>query len=182
MSPGLPNPDADPRASLEAIEAQLRALPPPNVPAGLAGKLISGIPPVVAGTAASTVAVKLWAFAVGILAVGAVAVGLIVHRLNADKPAMPNANGEANPNAPGSNAAANPIAPALQKELQRWDEAIRNDPFDANAWFNLAKTQLQTRRKADAISSAQKALDIARSGRRPDLVAPLEGWLRANGK
>jgi cytochrome c-type biogenesis protein CcmH/NrfG len=182
MSPGLPNPDSNPPASLEAIEAQLRALAPPDVPAGLAGKLIGSIPPVVAGAAASTIAVKIWAVVVGVIAVGAVAVGLTVQWLSGGNPVAPNANGNANSKTPAAQAAPAAIAPALQKELQRWEEATRNDPFDASTWFNLAKAQLQAQRKADAIASAQKALDIARSGRRPDLVAPLEAWLKANAK
>jgi cytochrome c-type biogenesis protein CcmH/NrfG len=182
MSPGLPNSDSDPHASLEAIEAQLRALPPPDVPAGLAGKLINGIPTVVVGAAASTVAVKIWAVVVGLIAVGAVAIGLTVQWLSGENPVAPNENGNANSKTPAAQTAPAAIAPALEKELQRWEDATRHDPFDANGWFNLAKAQLQAQRRDDAIVSARKALDVARSGRRPDLVAPLESWLRANAK
>jgi cytochrome c-type biogenesis protein CcmH/NrfG len=182
MNAGLPNPESDPSVSIDAIEAQLRGLPPPSVPEGLAGKLIGAIPQAVVGAAASTAAVKIWAVVVGIIAVGAVAVGLTVQWLSGENPVAPKPNANTNANAPAAQGNPAAIAPALQKELQRCEEATRNDPFDAAAWFNLAKAQLRAQRKADAIVSAHKALDIARSGRWPDLVAPVEAWLRANAK
>jgi cytochrome c-type biogenesis protein CcmH/NrfG len=126
--------------------------------------------------------VKIWAVVVGILAVGAVAVGLTVQWLSGGNPVAPNGNGNANSKAPAAQNAPAVTVPAVQKELQRWEDATRNDPFDASAWFNLAKAQLQAQRSDDATASARKALDVARSGRRPDLVAPLEAWLKSNGK
>jgi hypothetical protein len=56
---------------------------------------------------------------------------------------------------------------------------VHFDPYNAEAWFSLAKAQADVHRSADAISSAQKAIDIARSRNRSDLVDTVEAWLRS---
>ena len=64
-------------------------------------------------------------------------------------------------------------------DLQQFESAVRLDPYNADAWLSLAKAQADVHRTDDAISSAQKALDIARSRNRSDLIGTIEAWLRS---
>jgi tetratricopeptide (TPR) repeat protein len=69
--------------------------------------------------------------------------------------------------------------PAASKAVQQYDRAVTVDPYNADAWFALAKAQADLHRSEDAISSAQKALDAARSRNRSDLAGRIEAWLRS---
>jgi tetratricopeptide (TPR) repeat protein len=69
--------------------------------------------------------------------------------------------------------------PPTSKAVQEYEQAVRFDPYNADAWFSLAKAQADVHRSADAISSAQKAIDIARSRDRAALVDTVETWLRS---
>jgi outer membrane protein TolC len=56
---------------------------------------------------------------------------------------------------------------------------VRIYPYNADAWFSLAKAQADVHRSADAISSAQKAIDVARSRNNAGFVNTIETWLRS---
>jgi tetratricopeptide (TPR) repeat protein len=68
------------------------------------------------------------------------------------------------------------------KAIQDYEEAVRVDPFNADAWFALAKAQAAANRPGEAVSSAQKALDVARSRDRNELAQTIEAWLRLHRK
>jgi hypothetical protein len=69
--------------------------------------------------------------------------------------------------------------PATSKAVQKFEQAVQVDPYNADAWFSLAKAQADVHRPDDAISSAQKAIDVARSRNRAALVDTVETWLRS---
>ena len=174
MSQALPpSPEPDPqRLSFESIEQQLRALPPPAVPDALPAKLLAAIPPAAALPSLGSRFLKRWPWiaggGAGLLVAALIYVGL--------------ANRSAKAPAKGGVDAARPTGskvPASSKAIRDYEEAIRFDPYNADAWFGLAKAQAEADRPADAISSAQKALDIARSRNRTALVQTVEAWLRS---
>jgi hypothetical protein len=169
-------PEPDPRLSLEALEQKLRGLPPPDVPEALTSKLMAGIP---AGKAAGPLGSALskrwlWIGPVGILCIAASAV---VYTLLADgKSKAPIASNEKS-NTAGSTAGQ--VAPASTKAIRDFEERLRIDPYNADAWFGLAKAQADVHRSADAVESAQKAMDVARSRNRFDLATSVEAWLQS---
>jgi tetratricopeptide (TPR) repeat protein len=178
MNPQQPVPEPDPRASLESLEKQLRALPPPPVPTHLPSKLIAAIAPVpaAAGTAASIW--KLWPWMAAIGAAGVVAAALTYTWLaNRNPRPAPPARGEG-----GAGNSTNLLTSPTSKAIRDYEEAIRIDPYNADAWFALAKAQAAADRPGEAASSAQKALDVARSRDRTDLVPTIEAWLRSRRK
>jgi hypothetical protein len=170
-------PEPDPRRlSLEALEQKLRALPPAAVPKGLPSKLIAGIP---AGKAAGSVGTQLvrhwpWIGAVGVLCVALSA--MVYSWVVNGKSTAPAAN-------ENGNAAATSItekgAPATSIMIRDYEQAVRIDPYNADAWFGLAKAQAGAHQTADAITSAQKAVDVARARNRLDLAGTVETWLRS---
>jgi len=173
----LPQPDPQP-ASLESLERQLRALPAPQVPAHLPGKLIAAVSsaPATAGAAAGVW--KLWPWYAALVGAGIVAAALtytwVAHWSAKAVPAI-KADG-------GDGKSAGRPAAGSSKGIQAYEQAIQVDPYNADAWFNLAKAQAQAHQSAEAISSAEKALDVARSRDRTDLVQAIETWLRSQRK
>jgi tetratricopeptide (TPR) repeat protein len=171
-------PEPDPRRlSLEALEQKLRALPPAAVPKGLPSKLIAGIP---AGKAAGSVGSQLvrhwpWIGVVGLacISLSAIVYSWVVNGQSTD-PAAANESSKA---AATSKVQTN--VPATSKAIRDFEQAVRIDPFNANAWFGLAKAQAGARQTADAISAAQKAIDVARARNRLDLAGTVETWLRS---
>jgi cytochrome c-type biogenesis protein CcmH/NrfG len=169
--PPIPDPNPQ-RLSLDALADQLRALPPPAVPDHLAAKLIAAIPPAAATTLAGVSLAKRWPSILAITAAGIVAIGLVytfLHAGGSKTPLKPDAE----------RGAAEHSAPATSKALAEYEEQLRVDPYNAEAWFNLAKAQAELHRSADAISSARKAIDIGRSRDRADFVQTVETWLRS---
>ena len=73
-------------------------------------------------------------------------------------------------------------APAALKTVQKYEQIVSVDPYNADAWFALAKAQADLHRSEDAIASAQKALDVARSRNRSDLAGTIETWLQSYGR
>ena len=176
--PPSPEPDDLRRPSLESLEQQLRTLPQPVVPDTLSTKLIAAIP-AVAGKASVSVSgmTKFWLWTVGLAAAGILASTLVftwIVRENSNSLPAPKANNSA---AETSTIGSKP--PASSKALQQFEQAVRFDPFNANAWFNLAKAQAAEHRSDDAISSAEKGLDIAHSRNNAALANTIEAWLRS---
>lgn len=170
-----PEPDPD-RLSLESLEEKLRALPLAVVPDDLPSKLIAAIPPAKAASLPGSRVQRLWPWiaAVGIVGITASA---LVYSWIIDGNSMPaeRTNEIGNPATTGSKA------PAISKAVQDYEPAVRFDPYNADAWFALAKAQADVHRSADAISSAQKAIDIGRSRNRTEFVSTVEAWLKSYG-
>ena len=174
----LPSPDPDPRRlSLESLEQKLRALPFAEVPEALPSKLVAAIPPTKAIGSLTTGTIKRWPWiaAVGVMCciVSAVLYSWLMH-WNSKRPTGSNENRAAT----GSSTTGNHVL-VSSKAVREYEQAVRFDPYNADAWFRLAKAQANAHQSADAISSAQKAIDIARSRNRTDLVDTVEAWLRS---
>jgi tetratricopeptide (TPR) repeat protein len=179
MSQGVPPlPDREPgRISLESLESQLRALPPPTVPATLPSKLISAIPPLAAKSTLVGGIAKTWYWVAGLIAAGIVVLAIgysILSRGNSHPDRAPTPAGRAN-----DSSAKAQTEPATSPAVRKFEQAVQDDPYNAAAWLNLAKAQAELHRTSDAISSAEKALDIAHSQNRADLVKSIETWLRS---
>jgi tetratricopeptide (TPR) repeat protein len=172
-----PEPDSE-RLSLESLEAQLRALPPSKVPDALHSKLIAAIPHAKAAAATATGVARYWPWIAGVSLI-CVAVGAALSSRQMLWNPKPLSGANENLDAAASSKAAKD-PPATSKAVQQFENAVRLDPFNADAWFSLAKAQADVHRAEDAISSAQKALDIARSRNRSDLAGTIEGWLRSH--
>jgi thioredoxin-like negative regulator of GroEL len=144
----------------------------------LSSKLVAAIPPIKAAGAATTTTVnQLWPWIVGIGLICVTTGGAFVAWLMLSH-AKPSAQSNGNPAAaPSSTTAKN--ASAASKAIQQYERAVSVDPYNADAWFSLAKAQADAHRPEGAISSAQKALDVARSRNRSDLAATIEAWLRS---
>jgi tetratricopeptide (TPR) repeat protein len=171
----VPPPEPDPsRLSLESLEEKLRALPLAAVPDGMPSKLVAAIPPTTAVSATGSGVQRRWPWigAVGVMCITASAVvcSWLVH-LNSKPAAVSNENREP--------STIENEAPRSSKAVQDYEQAVRFDPYNADAWFSLAKAQADVRRSADAISSAQKAIDIGRSRNRTAFVDTVEAWLRS---
>ena len=176
MNPDLPQPP-QPERSLESLERQLRALPPPPVPAHLPGKLIAAIAPVPAAAGAAASSWKLWPWmaAIGVAAVVAAAM-TSTWLANRNPGLAPPAKVE------GGAGNSNGLNSPTSKRTRDYEEAVRVDPYNADAWFALAKAQAAVDRADEAVSSAQKALDVARSRDRNELAQTIEAWLRLHRK
>jgi hypothetical protein len=178
MNKGIP-PEPDPQLRLESLEKQLRPLPPPSVPVVLPSKLIAGIP-IPAPTSSLAVSVtKQWPWMPGIGAMGILILSLGHAWLacsNSNAFPESNANGSATDQLVTGQTAAVPT-----KTIRDCEQAVHIDPYNADAWFNLAKAQADMHRSTDAISSAQKAIDVARSRNRIALANTVEAWLRTYG-
>jgi cytochrome c-type biogenesis protein CcmH/NrfG len=178
MNPGLPSPEPDPRRlSLETLEEQLRTLPQPAVPDALPSKLIASIPPIATAGSLAAGVTKRWPFVAGIGATVILAFALLgiwlQHRSSNTLP-EPNANHGAT-----GTSTTEPNATVSSPAIRNYEQAVRIDPYDADAWFSLAKAQADVQRSADAISSAQKAIDVARSRNNAGFVNTIETWLRS---
>ena len=164
-----PSPESDPRRlSLESLEEKLRALPLPPVPENLPSNLIAAIPP--------TKAISSLGRGVGVICI---AVPAVVYSWLTHTNSKPPAGSNENQGAAVSSADGKAAMPAPSKAVREYEQAVRFDPYNADAWFSLAKAQADVHRSADAISSAQKAIDIARSRDRAALVDTVETWLRS---
>jgi cytochrome c-type biogenesis protein CcmH/NrfG len=172
-------PDPDPqRPTLASLEARLRTLPPVEVPAALSSKLIATISPGKAAVATTSglVMYLLWVAAVTVICIAA---GAAIYSAQFYWATKHEPGTKQNPTtALPSNA--DKASPSTSKAIEQFESAVRIDPYNADAWFNLAKSQANERRTIDAVSSARKALDIARSTNRSDLVRTVEAWLRAH--
>jgi cytochrome c-type biogenesis protein CcmH/NrfG len=147
------------------------------VPEALPSKLIASIPAAKAAGWLATSITSRWPWIVGV-AVLCITVPAAIYLWQMDWGSAPPAGADANPDpADSSKAAKN--APATSKDIQKYEQAVRFDPYNADAWFSLAKAQAQVNRSEDAISSARKAIDIARSRNRADFVSAVETWLRS---
>jgi hypothetical protein len=170
-------PEPDPRLSLEALEEQLRALPPAEVPADLSSKLVAGIQVSKATSSFGGAAARLWIW-VGAVSVICVALSTGVYftvdgsSSKVTRPASENGN-------PADSSSRKEADAASSKALADYEQAVRVDPFNADAWFALAKAQSDVQRSADAMASAQKAIDVARSRNRLDFAGNVEAWLRS---
>jgi tetratricopeptide (TPR) repeat protein len=173
-----PSPEPDPRRlSLESLEEKLRALPPAEVPENLQSNLIAHIPSIKAVSPRGSNVTGRWPW-IGAIGVMCIAVPAVVYswltHTNSKPPTGSNENqGTAVASADGKDR------PATSKAIREYEQAVHFDPYNADAWFNLAKAQADVHRSADAMSSAQKAIDIARSRNRADFVDTVETWLRS---
>jgi hypothetical protein len=168
-----PTPEPDPRRlSLESLEEKLRALPLADVPDDLTSKLVAALPPAQAvGPLNGLPKPWPWIGAVGVLCITASVVGVWLIQVNSKPPKVPNEN--RNP------PTATNEAPRTSKAVQDFEQTVRFDPYNADAWYGLAKAQAEMGHSTDAISSAQKAIDIGRSRNRTDFVNTVEAWLRS---
>ena len=170
MSPAVPPlPEPDPsRADLATLEEKLRALAPPRVPTALESKLVASIPSAGAAGALATMIAKYWLWIAGTAGVCIVA-GALVHWW----PSGANFGG----GQPGKATVENGNRPT-SAALKKFEDAVSVEPYNAEAWFNLAKAQAEAHRPEDAVSSAQKAIDVARSRDRNDFAQNVEAWLK----
>src|SRR5689334_21406388 len=83
-------------------------------------------------------------------------------------------------NAGASSANSQATAATSSQAIEKYEQAVLHDRYGADAWFSLAKAQIAGHRSADAISSAHKALDIARANNRTSLAQAVEAWLKTN--
>lgn len=179
MNQGVP-PSSEPeprRLSLESLEEKLRALPLAEVPENLPSNLIAAIPHTKVVSPRGSGATKRWPW-IGAVGVICIAVPAAVYswltQTNSKPPAGSNEiQGAAVASADGKDM------PAPSKAIREYEQAVRFDPYNADAWFGLAKAQADAHRSVDAISSAQKAIDIARSRNRAAFVDTVEAWLRS---
>jgi hypothetical protein len=174
---GTPSPEPDPRLGLESIERQLRALPPAPVPEALPSKLVAGIPAAKAAGPLATSITSRWPWIAGLAGLFVTAsVAFYAWQMHVSSKLPVGANENRNPTV-SSPAVKN--APATSTAIQKYEQAVRIDPYNAYAWFSLAKAQAEVNRSEDVISSAHKAIDIARSRNRSDLVSVVETWLQS---
>jgi cytochrome c-type biogenesis protein CcmH/NrfG len=174
--PPLPGPEPDKRRNRGSLEDQLRALPPPPVPESLKSKLVGSIPRTAGPIATSTGLSKSWIVIAGICVAGVLVGSFAVYSWMQSR----NVKEPAGLNAGASSANSTTTAATSSQVIEKYEQAVLHDPYDADAWFNLAKSQIAAHRSADAISSAHKALDIARSNNRTSLAQTVEAWLKAN--
>jgi hypothetical protein len=174
----LPTPEPDPyRLSLESLEEKLRALPLAPVPEGLPSKLIAAIPPTKAISSLGSRIIGRWPW-IGAVGVMCITVPAVVYSWLMHLNSKPSTELNENRGATVSSTVGKDV-PGSSKAVRDYEQAVRFDPYNADAWFSLAKAQANARQSADAISSAQKAIDIARSLNRAGLVDTVEAWLRS---
>jgi tetratricopeptide (TPR) repeat protein len=172
-----PSPEPDPRLSLESLEQQLRALPPPVVPESLPSKLIATIPPAKAAASLATSIIARWPWIAGV-AVLCITVPAVFYSWQMHGNPKPGAESSENRD-PMIPSTGGKDVPASSKAVRNYEQAVRIDPYNADAWFSLAKAQANVHRPDNAISAAQKAIDIARSRNRSDLASTIEAWMRS---
>jgi tetratricopeptide (TPR) repeat protein len=147
------------------------------VPEALPAKLIASIPAAKAAGSLATSITSRWPWIAGV-AVLCITVTATIYLWQMDWGSKPPAGADANRDSADSSKAGK-NAPATSKAMQKYEQAVRFDPYNADAWFSLAKAQAEVNRSEDAISSARKAIDIARSRNRADFVSAVETWLRS---
>src|SRR5262245_52636795 len=137
MSPDVP-PSSEPnsRLSLESLEEKLRTLPLAEVPDSLASKLLAAVPPVAAVRDPGSGLPRRWPWIVAIVVTGITASVVVYSLMTPSGSKPPNASNE-NRNA----ATTENLAPKTSKAVQSYEEAVRFDPYNADAWFGLAKAQ-----------------------------------------
>ena len=173
-----PSPEPDPRRlSLESLEEKLRALPLAPVPENLSSNLIAAIPPAKAGSSLGSRVTRRWPW-IGAVGVVCITLSAVVYSWRTRMNSMPPAGSNENQGAAVSSTDGKDMR-APSKAVREYEQAVRFDPYNADAWFSLAKAQADVHRSADAISSAQKAIDIARSRNRSAFVDTVETWLRS---
>jgi protein O-mannosyl-transferase len=64
------------------------------------------------------------------------------------------------------------------KAIEHYNEALRLKPDCTEAYFGLALAYSETKRPADAVAAARKALELARAQRQTELAGQIEDWLR----
>jgi tetratricopeptide (TPR) repeat protein len=70
-----------------------------------------------------------------------------------------------------------------QEAIEHYVRAIRLKPDYTQTWFNLANAYAQANHPAEAIATAKKTLDLARSQGQTAMAKNIEDWLiqyRAN--
>ena len=171
----LPSPEPSPeRISLDSLEQQLRALPPPEVPADLSATLVTAIPRSVSVSRGLGTS-KNWFWIAAAMAAVACTLGVSSWFIGGAaklEPVSHTTNNSAT-ESPAPQAASN-----VSETIGNLQQAAQSDPYNADLWFKLAKTQAEDQRSAEAIASAEKAIDVARSRNRNDLAIAVEAWLR----
>ena len=174
----LPSPEPDPgRLSLESLEEKLRALPLAPVPEAFSSKLIAAIPPIKPISSLGNRIIRRWPW-IGAVGVMCITVSAVVYSWLLHLNSKPSTESRENRGATVSSTVGKDV-PGSSKAVREYEQAVRFDPYNADAWFSLAKAQANAHQSADAISSAQKAIDIARSRNRADLVDTVEAWMRS---
>jgi tetratricopeptide (TPR) repeat protein len=147
------------------------------VPDALRSKIVAGIPAAKAAVSLATSITSRWPWIAGLAGMFVmVSVAFYAWQMHGSSKPPVGANEDGNPTV-SSPAMKN--ASATSKAIQKYEQAVLVDPYDAYAWFGLAKAQAEVNRSEDAISSARKSIDIARSRNRSDLVSVVETWLRS---
>ncbi len=167
-------PGPDPKSlELELLEARLRAIAPPAVPERLVEKLAVGIPRAGASSGGLLNKPRLWfaACAAMVVIIAAVSVAVWSH--------WGSGSGRRNAGGPQQNGGSGVPNTIKNQAIGQYEHAVAVDPYNAEAWFNLAKAQADAGRWDEAISSAQKSIDIARSRGRTDFVHMVEAWVKS---
>jgi predicted negative regulator of RcsB-dependent stress response len=139
--------------------------------------MIAAIPATKAGAGGASTVFKHWPWIAGVTLIFIAASG-VLYSWHMFSNSNSSAASTENPSAVGSSTAGKE-APATSKAVQQYEKIVSVDPYNADAWFALAKAQADVHRSLDAISSAQKALDVARARNRSDLAGTIEAWLRS---
>ncbi|HEY2761992.1 MAG TPA: tetratricopeptide repeat protein, partial [Pirellulales bacterium] len=154
----LPSPGSEPEpSSLESLEQQLRALSPPKVPADLSSRLVSAIPGSIGIPHGSGLG-KSWIWIIAAAGTAIIVGSALVYRWLGPG----NANLVTGDHAV-KNSTNEPQPGTTSYVLDSNEKAVEHDPYNAGAWFKLAKAQADQHRSVDAISSAEKAIDVAHS-------------------
>src|SRR5262249_23980547 len=66
-----------------------------------------------------------------------------------------------------------------EEAKSHYEEAVRLKPDYAEAWANLAAAQAKLNHRDDAITAAQKALDLARAHGQTEIARQIDDWLSA---
>jgi tetratricopeptide (TPR) repeat protein len=172
----LPDPGAG-RLSVESLEHRLRALPPPQVPEALPARLIATIPAAKAAGGIATAVFHRW---IWIAAAGTICIaGSFAAYSWLRSPSQVNNGSEKRGNESGTATTRQNVTESSQA-IRDYERAVVVDPYNASAWFNLAKAQAAAHRPADATSSAEKALDIAHARNLAELAKTIEAWLQSH--
>ena len=67
----------------------------------------------------------------------------------------------------------------LQDAIGYYEKSLKLDPGDVEASVNLAEAYAQTNQPGKAVSTAQRALDLANSSGRKSLAVQIEDWLNS---
>jgi cytochrome c-type biogenesis protein CcmH/NrfG len=174
MSQDIPPSEPNPLpANLESLEKQLRALPQPALPDALSKNLIDAIPSTIGGVTAAAGAAKLLILLAGIGIAAIITMAVVFTWLHGNSNLPPGPNSGTVRASPATEPST-----ATSKAVQSFENAVQFDPFNAAAWFNLAKAYAEVHRGNDAVSAAEKAIDIAKSRNNAALATAVEAWLK----